>query len=702
VAPFLRHNRIPVLFLFSAGLGFLCALAGCQSLPRSGFDPSGQRLFESNPLANCPLFNRGTDSPTTISTTPIADPTQQPDGASPGGASIYTPPPTALPGDLGASRSNPAVPQYGSTATALPPGAHAVTTALIHNPDAGPSPVFANTGGYALPTVPVTGPALIMTPREQIAPLGSEVVLIASYLGNGDRLITNEKIEWSLEGAGTIEKFDAGSCCDILFLDHVKAKKIMDRYAVTKTSSVYQTIDRGTSDTTDDIHLLRGQTWVSVNSMKEGTTHVTAFGPNMADWSKRTDVGIVHWVDAQWILPRLAIAPVGESRVLTTTVLRATNGQPRRGWIVRYEILNGPAAGLGASGAQIEEVETDLSGQATTILTPSDQRAGTNTIGIQIIRPAGVDGDRRITVGSEMVRQTWSGNPNILLNIRGLSEGRLGQDLPYEITAENRSSSAVQGVIALPIPPLASYIRSEPAGILQGSTVLWNVNLLPNNTTRINVVLRQGTAGSLWLRPEFRRTSSPVTPSAPVLSQSVPAPSPVGGGAAVFPGTVPTPTPAAQPSAPAPTPSPATVSQKPSLSVQIERDPTHSLVPNPSFRFYVRVTNTGTTDARDVIVFVPLPEALRGQNLSADYSTDWNLLAVENRKISTEGKPAGWVIGIDKPGNRAVLRMPVFSAGSTAYFLLEYPTIGPGGYNITCTVYADGQVVTQESRQMMP
>ncbi|MDR0326836.1 MAG: hypothetical protein LBI05_00920, partial [Planctomycetaceae bacterium] len=489
------------------------------------------------------------------------------------------------------------------------------------------------------------------------------------------------------------------------FFDCVHAKKVTDRYAITKTSQKYQTLDRGTADTTDDVNILRGQTWISVNSPREGTTYVNAIAPNMEDWAKRSDSGIIHWVDAQWVLPRLAIAPVGESRVLTTTVLRATNGQQRHGWIVRYEILNGPAAGLGASGSQVEEVATDFSGQATTILTPSDQRSGTNTIGISIIRPAGVDGDRRITVGSEMVRQTWSGNPNILLNIRGPSQASLGQELPYEITAENRSSSAVQGVVVLPIPPLASYIRSEPPGILQGSTVHWNVNLLPNSITRMNVTVRQGTAGSLWLRPEFRRTSPVVaaTPN-PVITM----PSSPNQSASVFPGTPPSPPPSSTPSPPPVSPPPAAVFSRPSLEVQIapEPNPVFPITPGRPFRFYIRLTNTGTTDASGVTMLVPLPEELRGRGrgFQVDWSDNWESLAVEGREQdNTVGKPADWRVGLDPRGQYQVLfYIPLFSPGKTAYLLVEYPDIDTLGHHITCTVYAGGDRITQGSQQIVP
>ena len=697
---FAWHNRMPIFLSLLAGVSCLCALAGCNSLPRSGFDPSGQRLFESRPLVDCPLFNRNTDtSPPIISSTPIADSSQQP------GASIYSPPPSALPGDFGAARTNPAVPQYGSTATAVPPGGNAVTTAMILSPDAGPRHVFADTGGYALPTVPISGPAMIMTPREQIAPLGSEVVLIASRLGDKDRLVTNEKVEWTLEGVGTIEQLDAGSCYDLLLLDCVHAKKVTDRYAITKTSSVYQTLDRGTPDTTDDVHLLRGQTWVSVNSMKEGTTHVTAFAPNMADWSKRTDVGIIHWVDAQWVVPRLPIAPVGESRVLTTTVLRATNGQPRNGWIVRYEILNGPAAGLGGSGAQIEEIETDFSGQATTILTPHAHSSGVNTIRIQIIRPAGVDGDRRVTVGSETVRQTWSGTPNILLNITGLKEAGRGQDLPYEITAENRSSMSVPGVIALPIPPLAEYIRSEPLGMVQGSTVLWNVNLPPNSTTKVNVTVRQGTAGSLWLRPEFRSSSGMVTTPVPAPSPAVPVPvpSPSDQGASVFPGIPPTPPPnpavepTPQPGAQifAPTP---TTPPKPSLSVEMLPNPYVPVRLGQPFRFLVRITNTGATEIRNIVAFIPFPTDVV-LNSIIGISTP---LTVDGRPPTPADEPKNMALGFHPNAHQAGFVISSLKAGETAHAELQYPTIGQQGYNISCIVLVEGEEVMREARTISP
>lgn len=699
------------MFLSIAGPGILCAVLGCRSLPRSGFDPTGERLFEQCPLSrsnlgNCELLGRKKTSPTTVTSTQQTPPAEQFPPAS--AAQVYSPAPAAgLPGNIGAVRTNPNVPQYSNTATAVPPGTHAVTTAVVVAPDTTVKQPFNETGGYALPVVPVQGPALIMTPREQIAPIGSEVVLITSYLGSRDRLVTNEKIEWTLEGAGTIEQFDPGSYCDPFFGDYTRAKKQSGNYAVTKTSQVYRTLDRGTANTADDIHLLRGQTWVTVNSMKEGTTHVTAFAPSLSDWAKRTDAGIIHWVDAQWIIPRLAMAPVGESRALTTTVLRATNGQPRKGWIVRYEILNGPSAGLGATNAQIEELETDVSGQATAILTPVSQTSGTNTVRISIVRPAGVDSaEQRITIGSEIVRQTWSGKPNVTVSIQGPPAANIGEELPYRISVNNRTPQYVQGTVLLPVPPVASYIRSNPLGTLTGQTVFWNVNVPPNSVSDIDVTVRQGTAGSLWLRPEFRQTSSVLPPSvsAPRVPYTSSGTSASAIPAAKYPGdrpqmpsSAPPPSPLDMPPAasqpPKQPPSSAQTfnlnskpaGQNPPLTLRIEVNPETKIVNGEPFDFYFYVNNNTANEVRKVRLEVPLPGEFRDK-------------IIEIEVASNPPESAG----LDVERNVVVMDNVTIPPKGSVHIQLRYPSIGVLGYDVTGEVLVNGQSAGKATERIVP
>ena len=697
-------NRRPqntfLLILLLAGTGTFCAI-GCQSLPRSGLDPYGERLFESCPLdglwpSNCELFKKRTES---TSQQPIVS-TMVPEPATPGGAVVYPGGPIpstssgALPGNLGSGQAGAVyLPNYGSTATAMGSGVRGINTAIVASPEAGPTPVFEETGGYALPTFPVEGPAMIMTPREQIAPIGSEVVLISSYLGSGDRLVTNEKIEWTLEGVGAIQKFDEGSCCDPLFFDYVKAKKVTDRYVVTKTSQVYQTLDRGTTETTDDLHLLRGQTWISINSMREGTTHVTAFAPSLKDWSKRSDVGIIHWVDALWVLPRLSIAPVGESRGLTTTVLRRTNGQPRRDWIVRYEILNGPPAGFGPTQAQIVEERTDLSGQASVILYPKEHQNGTCTIGISIIRPAGVDGsDRRVTVGHETVRQTWAGSSNVFINLQAPTDGKVGQDLPYKMTVSNKTSGYVRGVVALTIPPTAACTASDPPAQQKDSTLLWDVEVPPQGNSVITFALKFSTVGAPILTPQFYQQGSSFGSTPSISGTSIPPPSSGSVGLTGPSGTPPNTPPATVYQGGSSTgggtaTSPATVFQGSGtprnygqkLNIEV-LTPRAELNKPLTFRFNVK--NNGSVAIQNAMLVVETPSEFRGTTLEGSTSP-------------------GYDAGHDSSGN-VVLKTHPIAPGGTAYVELTYPTITVSGHRIVGKFYVGNELIDQTYIQVTP
>ncbi|MDR0705823.1 MAG: hypothetical protein LBF88_12680 [Planctomycetaceae bacterium] len=689
-------NRVLIWNLLLAGFGLFCAV-GCQSLPRSGFDPKGERLFESCPLegllpSNCDLFGRRKEpqtSTTPLTATPIP-PLVDHSGATvfPGTASVT---PNQLPGQFGAAQlgtvvSPAGIPQYGSTATAITPAARGINTAIIASPEATPKPVFEETGGYALPTVPIEGPAILMTPREQIAPVGSEVVLISSYLGSKDHLITNEKIEWTLEGVGAIQKFDGGSICDPLHFDYVRARKITDRYVVTKTSRLYQTLDRGTPETKDDIHLLKGQTWISVNSMREGTTHVTTFAPSLKDWSKRSDVGIIHWVDAQWFLPRLSIAPVGDSRILTTTVLRQTNGQPRNGWIVRYEILNGPSAGLGQSSAQIEEKETDMSGQASVILSQRESRAGTNTISVQIIRPAGVDGsDRRVTVGSETIRQTWSGNAGIRIALTGPGSEKVikrGDDIPYTITLTNTTSLIGRGAVVFEVPPLATFIGSQPTPArTENSSVLWTVEVPPKATATIQCTLRAGTVGSIYPVATFYPQGISPETRLPITGTSVPLPS------ADSSAVTPTLSGAAQPSSGGATvfrrDTPTGVILK--IEPRIEPDKDKVVAVGKPLEFSFIVENKSSSEIRNAQLRIEVPPEIRhlvskgAASPSADgtayHSLQHDYVYIDVASIPVEG---------------------------IAYVSTEFPNLSPQGYQIVGTLFVNNQQFDQITKLIKP
>ena len=689
----------------------LISVTACRSLPNSGLDPYGERLFSKGPLqgafqGDCNLFGRSKSAQTTAAP------------ATTTGASVYQPAaPTVLgsngtlPGGLDAYTNQNTASAFGSTVTPLPSGGRGINTAIIPSPDS-VKQVFAETGGYALPTEPITGPYLLMTPREQIAPVGSEVVLIASYLGSKGYLITNEKIDWTLEGSGSFQNFDQGHCCDVLRADFVHAKKMNERYVITKTSSKLQTIDRGTADTNDDLHLLRGQTWVSVNSMKEGTTVISAHAPGQKDWSKRTDFGIIHWVDAQWVLPSTPIAPVGESRVLTTTILRRTNGQPRAGWIVRYEVLSGPRAGFGQSLAQIEEVATDYAGQASIVLKQLEPQQGTNTIAIRIIRPAGVDGGaERVTVGNEQLRQTWAGSAGIIFDIRAPQNVSRGDEIPYTISVVNQTNSVANGVVTMSIPPAAEYVRSEGAR-LQGDTAVWqNVTIPPNGKTALSIVIRAVRAGQLAPVVHFYPQGTPLPPtsesiysSTTLSGSSVPMPpattySPSGQGSIATPPTAPF-DPANQvPNLPSgsgasrfhpgsPDAASRIVSVDLSIVPLIDFSPNHKDAKPILLGSHCAVCLVAKNNAA-----LPIEKAVLRLSI-VEYIDRYPGRIHEIR--GTDGA------NIDEAAKEVYFPVAQIPAGGTVSLQVELPTIDARGYRFTGKLVVDGQTIKDVTQTILP
>jgi hypothetical protein len=178
---------------------------------------------------------------------------------------------------------------------------------------------------------------------------------------------------------------------------------------------------------------------------------------------------------------------------------------------VRYEILGGPAAGFGATMAQIQEVTTDISGMASVVLSQREPMGGTNTISVQIIRPeSGVDGqdadagNKRITVGYETLRQTWGGNAGARVSIKGPEKGNLGDELPYKIIVTNNMNEKTEGVLTLLIPPTTKYIRSTPPVYASADQILyWNIEIPPKSSVDIDVILRQSVAGRMMLESNF-------------------------------------------------------------------------------------------------------------------------------------------------------------------------------------------------------
>ncbi|MBR5626377.1 MAG: hypothetical protein IKW74_02000, partial [Thermoguttaceae bacterium] len=422
-------------------------------------------------------------------------------------------------------------------------------------------------GGVLFPkTLSAKGPLVVLEPKSIIAPVGSEVVMVASYIGeDNEYLRVNEKLEWELSGAGIFLTTNPENCC----LDG-NTKKISDHNLKTTTSAKLWRIHRGTATPTDDISILKGQSWTTVQSGVEGTSSVCVLAPNIDNWQNRTATSVIHWIDAAFLYPRSGIAPVGEQQIFTTTVQRKSSpSEGRMGWTVRYEVLSGPAAGFGPEISPILETQTDQNGQSQVVLSQRENVAGLNKILVKIIRPGSAT-DSPIVVDQRIINQAWTDNSPFRLRIQGTSSVKVGEVASYQIQVTNLTSFAQNGILTLPIPANGVFVAGTPQPLLENNMAIWIMNDIPANSTQdVTVQIRSQADGGFDIVPTIRRQEATVTPKSGANTTP--------GGGTVPPVTIPgaelNSGPAATPTPP-PTTSPVTTPQTPTSTDPASQTPT--------------------------------------------------------------------------------------------------------------------------------
>ncbi len=339
--------------------------------------------------------------------------------------------------------------------------------------------------------------AVLLSPAKVIAPVGSEVVMLAGVCGKKGYLLADERVEWTLDDAGVGQFVEVGKVgsLDWLRLPQQRPRKISNRLAIGHTSARYLLLTRGTPTPTDDVPVLRGQAWITVTSPVEGTSFVTAYAPEVYGWDQRIKTSRIYWVDAQWSFPPPAINPVGTRHTFTTSVVRHTDRTPIEGWRVRYEITDGPSAGFAPDGASVVEVATNAAGQASVELFQHEARAGTNTIKIEIIRPA-TNSSERLVVGTGSTLKTWTA-PQLSIDKQGPTVGSVGATLIYTINVSNPGQLPATGlVITDQIPQGLEFASSTPPASPGGGKLQWQFDRLePGQSRRIEVQLRAAKTG---------------------------------------------------------------------------------------------------------------------------------------------------------------------------------------------------------------
>ena len=480
-------------------------------------------------------------------------------------------------------------------------------------------------GGVLFPRyLNAVGPKVVMEPKSIIAQVGTEVVMVASYVGEqNEYLKTGQPLEWNLDGTGHfLTSNPAGGGC--LNFDSTATRRVSAKQMYTSTSSRLWRIHRGTSTPLDDITILRGQSWATVQSAEEGTTAVSVYANNIDNWDNRTASGQIHWIDAMFRFPTSTVTPVGQTIDLTTKVFRKTVPEPRSGWIVRYEIVSGPSAGFGPNGSTTVEIETDQYGQATVPLTQTSGGPGMNNIKVQVIRPAS-NGMERVVVDEKTISQFWSGDALFTLGFKGPQAGTPGSRQSYELEVTNRSSMPQNAVVRVTLPPGTRIAGSTPAvSGYEGRTAVWELDGLPAQSRQLIAFdLDIDTSGILTFDARVdQKGASYTTPT------DLPPSTPPDDGDYASPVRIPDSPPApydSSPSAPAPSSTPSTgdaASTAPSLTDTVPPPPAAApetsghivleadmfpatISMNREFNGRIRVTKSGDVPTAAISVILP-------------------------------------------------------------------------------------------------
>jgi uncharacterized repeat protein (TIGR01451 family) len=530
---------------------------------------------------------------------------------------------------------------------------------------------------------------LAINPSSLIAPVGSEVVLVASVIGGEGYLLTNEVVEWTLDPSGVGQFLTAGERrrLDLLNWWRGLPRKVDSRYAINATLRYPLTLDRGTPNPGDDLIVQTGQSYVTVISPIEGKSLVTAFAPAISGWELRQQTATIYWIDAQWQFPAPTISPPGGRNALVTTLNRQTDNSPLAGWQIRYEIAGGPPAGFAPDGATSAIAITNDAGQASVEIMQSQSAPGTNQVNISVIRPAGMGGQTTpLTVGVGATSQTWASadSPPIVavpqpfpgaappptleqppaaqpspapppaqaaldVAITGPTSANVGDRVQFQIRLTNRGSA-----VASNLQVTDRFDAGLRHAVGQDTIQQPVIDLQPGGIAQLTVNLEVAAAGTLCQNVEVTSGGAPVGSARHCLTAStapIAAPAPDEQRWEPEPSGVPTtPVPTTpEPSAPSPTPAEPT---QPPPTTPAETPPSQPAEPQaagapaltvrmtgPNRKqageqavFSIEVTNTGTGPAEDVVIADNFETSLEPS--AATEGNEW-----------LEGNALGWRAG---------------------------------------------------------
>lgn len=348
--------------------------------------------------------------------------------------------------------------------------------------------------------------ALQLSPSRVVAPVGTEVVLVAGLNRKRHLHEAGRPVNWILsrESVGYITEVGKDSNMFDLVSNRNYGVQGPD-FATSSTLLCDKTVDRGTELPGDDVRVLRGQTWMSVSSAAPGVSRVTALAPTFENWPARQQTATIYWVDAQWQFPAPVVVPAGDKAVLSTTVLRQTNRQPVADWEVMYEVLDGPASAFLINGRTAEQgvpvkTKTNADGFATVELAPLSNQPGTAQVRVTIVQP-NLDPEsnaENLMLGSGVTTVTWSA-PQLAVDMTGPQVAEFNAQAVYNINVQNGGDVAARNTIAtVVLPPGLTYESSTPAAQQEGNRLVWQIgDLEARGFRQITLNTRVNQSGSI-------------------------------------------------------------------------------------------------------------------------------------------------------------------------------------------------------------
>jgi uncharacterized repeat protein (TIGR01451 family) len=203
----------------------------------------------------------------------------------------------------------------------------------------------------------------------------------------------------------------------------------------------------------------------------------------------------LHSIDAVWQFPAPAITKAGGRQTLVTSVNRQSDHAPQAGWIVRYEIADGPPAGFAPSGAKTVEILTNEAGLASVEIFQPQPAGGTNRISIQLFRPEAVSGAGKTAIAAGSTTMTWTA-ADLSVRMTGPAAVSFGETFQYIITVSNPGDLPIKDV-SLTVEPAQGlgFVNASPppdAGQLR-----WTLGELGARQQRvINAQFRAEQSGS--------------------------------------------------------------------------------------------------------------------------------------------------------------------------------------------------------------